>query len=166
MGHQLQLTTHRRKQEEVRLQAAEMFEQGLRQADVVRALRVSRSAVSRWHTAWRQGGREALEARPNTGRPSRLSDAQKEQLQDELLKGPRAHGHETEIWTVARIGRLIHKLFGVRYHNSHVWLLMTKLGWSCQKPARRAKQRDEKAIEKWRKVRWPKIKRGHCGRAP
>jgi transposase len=87
-------------------------------------------------------------------------------LEDELLKGPRAHGYETELWTLARIGKLIPKLFGVRYHNSHVWVLMTKLGWSCQKPARRAKQRDEAEVESWHKVRWPKIKRGHSGQAP
>ena len=165
MGHNGQLTTFRRRQEQVRLQAAVMFDQGVQQAEVVRALGVSRSAVSKWHTAWREGGREAREARPNTGRPSRLTDAQLDQLEDELLKGPRAHGYETELWTLARIGKLITKLFGVRYHNSHVWLLMTKLGWSCQKPARRAKQRDEEAIESWRKVRWPKIKRGHSGQA-
>lgn len=143
-----------------------MFDQGVQQAEVVRALGVSRSAVSKWHTAWREGGREALEARPNTGRPSRLTDAQLDQLEDELLKGPRAHGYETELWTLARIGKLIPKLFGVRYHNSHVWVLMTKLGWSCQKPARRAKQRDEAEVESWHKVRWPKIKRGHSGQAP
>jgi transposase len=148
------------------LQAAVMFDQGVQQAEVVRALGVSRSAVSKWHTAWREGGREALEARPNTGRPSRLTDAQLDQLEDELLKGPRAHGYETELWTLARIGKLIPKLFGVRYHNSHVWVLMTKLGWSCQKPARRAKQRDEAEVESWHKVRWPKIKRGHSGQAP
>jgi transposase len=165
MGHNGQLTTFRRRQEQVRLQAAVMFDQGVQQAEVVRALGVSRSAVSKWHTAWREGGREALEARPNTGRPSRLTDAQLDQLEDELLKGPRAHGYETELWTLARIGKLIPKLFGVRYHNSHVWVLMTKLGWSCQKPARRAKQRDEAEVESWHKVRWPKIKRGHSGQA-
>ena len=97
MGQQLQLTTHRRRQEEVRLQAGEMFEQGLRQAEVVRALGVSRSAASKWHTVWQEGGREALLARPNTGRPSRLNDAQKEQLEEDLLKGPRAHGYATEL---------------------------------------------------------------------
>jgi len=166
MGHNGHLTTFRRRQEQVRLQAAGMFDEGAQQAEAVRALGVSRSAVSKWHTAWQEGGREALKARPNTGRPSRLTDAQRAQFEDELLKGPRAHGYETELWTIARIGKLIHKLFGVRYHLSHVWLMMTKLGWSCQKPARRAKQRDEEAIESWRKVRWPKIKRGHSGPAP
>lgn len=162
MVHPAKLTALRRRQEALRLQAAEMFQQGVRQANIVRALGVSRSAISKWHTAWQAGGRQALLARPNKGRPSRLTDGQKAQLEEELLKGPRAHGYQTELWTIARIGKLIHKLFAVRYHNSHVWLMMTQLGWSCQKPARRAKQRDEAAIEGWRKVRWPKIKRGHC----
>jgi transposase len=166
MGHNGHLTTFRRRQEQVRLRAAEMFNQGVQQAEVVRTLGVSRSAVSKWHTAWQERGREALEARPNTGRPSRLTDAQHDRLEQELLRGPRAQGYETELWTIARIGKLVTKLFGVRYHNSHVWLVMTKLGWSCQKPARRAKQRDEEAIENWRKVRWPRIKKGHSRQAP
>jgi len=143
-----------------------MFNQGVQQAEVVRTLSVSRSAVSKWHTAWQEKGREAQEASPNTGRPSRLTDAQHDRLEQELLRGPRAQGYETELWTIARIGKLVTKLFGVRYHNSHVWLVMTKLGWSCQKPARRAKQRDEEAIENWRKVRWPRIKKGHSRQAP
>ena len=68
MGHNGHLTTFRRRQEQVRLQAAVLFDQGVRQAEVVRALGVSRSAVSKWHTAWQERGREALEARPDGGR--------------------------------------------------------------------------------------------------
>lgn len=160
MGHQRQLTAHRRRQEQVRLRAAGMFGQGMKQVEVVRALGVSRSAVSKWHAAWEQGGWEALKARRNPGRPSRLTEAQRQALEEALLAGPRAHGYDTELWTVARIGKLIRKLFGIRYHDSHVWWLLRRLGWSCQKPARRAKQRDEAAIEGWRKERWPALKRG------
>jgi transposase len=164
MGRTQRLTAYRRDQERVRMQAAEMFEQGARQAKVVRALGVSRSAVSRWHTAWVSGGREALVGRRPSGRPARLTPEQRQALEEALLEGPRAHGYETQLWTVPRIGKLIHKLFGVRYHDNHVWWLLGRMGWSCQKPARQAKQRDETAIEGWRKVEWPAIKRGLCAK--
>ena len=143
-----------------------MFEQGARQAEVVRALGVSRSAASKWHTAWKAGGKQALTARRNPGRPPRLTDAQRRALEQELLKGPKAHGYVTELWTLERIRRIIHDRFGVWYHEAHVWRLLGRMGWSCQKPARRAKQRDEAAIERWRKERWPAIKRGPCAPEP
>jgi transposase len=155
-----QLTTHRSNQEQQRLAAARMFEQGARQAEVVAALGVSRGAVSKWHAAWEVGGAQALAARRNPGRPPKLAETQRQTLEQELLRGPQAHGYTTELWTLARIRRLIHDLFGVWYHEAHVWRLLGGLGWSCQKPARRAKQRDEAAIEHWRKVRWPQVKKG------
>lgn len=144
------------------MRAAGMFEQGARQADVVKALGVSRAAVSKWHAAWQRGGREALAGRRAPGRRSKLTSEQRQVLEQELLTGPKAHGYATELWTLARIGELIHKLFGVRYHEAHVWWLLRRMGWSCQKPARQAKQRDEEAIQRWRKVRWPAVKKGLC----
>jgi len=143
-----------------------MFEQGARQADVVKALGVSRSAVSKWYAAWQRGGREALAARRASGRPSKLTVEKRQILEQELLRGPKAHGYATELWTLSRIRQLIHKLFGVRYHEAHVWWLLRRLGWSCQKPARQAKQRDEEAIQRWRKERWPALKRGPCRAEP
>jgi transposase len=137
-----------------------MFEQGARQAEIVRALNVSSSAVSKWHTAWKAGGAEALAGRRNPGRPAELSAEQLQLLEQELLRGPRAHGYETELWTLSRVGRLIGRLFGVRYHDGHVWRVLGRMGWSCQKPARRAKQRNEDAIQRWRKEEWPAAKKG------
>jgi transposase len=139
-----------------------MFEQGARQAEVVRALGVSRSAVSKWHAAWAAGGQAALAARRGSGRPPKLREEQRKELEQELLRGPEAQGYATELWTLKRIRRLIHDRFGVWYHEAHVWWLLRRMGWSCQKPARQAQQRDEAAIERWRKERWPAIKRGPC----
>jgi transposase len=161
-----QTTAERRAQEQKRQQAAAMFEAGARQAEVVAALGASRSAVSKWHTAWANGGAAALAARQASGRPPKVTSEQLVSLEQELLRGPKAHGYATELWTLARIRRLIHDLFGVWYDTAHVWWLLGRMGWSCQKPARRAKQRDEAAIERWRKERWPKIKKGPCGAAP
>lgn len=88
-----------------------------------------------------------------------------EQLREELLKGPPAHGYATELWTLPRIGKLIEKRFGVRYHPGHLWWLLRRMGWSCQKPARQAKERDEAAIRAWREKRWPAPERGLCAEA-
>jgi transposase len=128
MGQEHQLTKHRRDQEQVRLQAARMFGQGARQSDVVKALGVSRSAASKWHAAWKAGGAEALAARRNPGRPSKLTPEQLQQLEQELLKGPLAHGYATQLWTLERIRRLIHSLFGLWYHEAHVWWLLQRMG--------------------------------------
>jgi len=148
----------------MRFQAAGMFEQGLRQRDVVRRFGVARSTASKWYQMWREGGREAMRSHRASGRPRRLTDDQLQQLEEELLKGPQAHGHITDLWTLPRIAKLIKKVFGVRYHPGHVWWLMRRMGWTCQKPSRRAKERDEEAIRKWREERWPRLKRGHCAK--
>lgn len=160
MGQVKPLTTQRRQQEQVRLQAAAMLEQGARQAEVVRALGVSRSAVSKWHAAWAAGGPAAVAGRHPPGRPPKLTAAQRQDLERALLEGPKAHGYTTELWTLERIRRLIHTRFGVWYHEAHVWRLLRQMNWSCQKPTRQAKQRDEAAIERWHRERWPALKRG------
>jgi len=161
-----QTRAQRQEQEHKRQQAAAMFEAGARQAQVVTALGASRSAVSRWHTAWLAGGPAALAARRATGRPPKVSPEQLLTLEQELLRGPTAHGYATELWTLERIRRLIHELFGVWYDPAHVWRLLGRMGWSCQKPARRAKQRDEAAIARWHKERWPQVKKGPGGAGP
>jgi len=84
-----------------------------------------------------------------------------------LLKGALAAGYSTDLWTLERIGRVIEQQYHVTYHPAHVWKLMRSLGWSCQKPERRALQRDERAIAHWKRYRWPHIKkRSAAGSAP
>ena len=100
-----------------------------------------------------------MQARPIPGHPPRLSPAQKKKLEQVLLAGPLAAGSKTDLWTLKRIAKIIKRLFGIPYHPSHVWKILTELGWSCQKPERRATQRDEKAISHWKRYIWPKIKK-------
>jgi transposase len=76
-----------------------------------------------------------------------------------LLAGPTAAGYASDLWTLPRIAKLIQERFGVKYHPGHIWHLMRKLGWSCQKPAKRAKERHEAAIHSWLRERWPRVKR-------
>jgi transposase len=152
--------------ERVRLQAARMFEQGASQGEVVRRLGTSRQNVSRWHARWQQGGRAALRAAGRAGRRPQLSRTQRRQLERALLKGARSHEFDTDLWTLGRIAVVIERLTGVRHHPSHVWRVLRQMGWSVQRPARRAAERDEAAIQRWVKQDWPRIrqKRPPAGR--
>lgn len=149
----------------VRYLAADLFEKGLSNAEIARRLGVARQSVCRWHKAWLEGGEAGLKV-GTPGRESRLSDQQWQDIQDALVEGPAKNGYDTEFWTLERIADLIEKIAGIRYHPSHIWKLLTKLGWSYQKPERVAKQRDEEAIIRWKVERWPQIKRGHKKMVP
>jgi len=132
---------------------------GWLQADIAAALDVSKGSVSKWLAAARRGGPEALRARPIPGRPARLSEQQKQRLPELLWEGPEAHGFRGEVWTCARAAKAIEQACGVRYHKDHVSRLLKSLGWTPQVPARRAVQRDEAAIERWRAEVWPELKK-------
>lgn len=93
------------------------------------------------------------------GRPSKLSNEQLQQLEQELLRGAYAHGYAEDYWTLERIGHVIWELFGIRYVPSGVWHVMDRMGWSSQKPQRLAIQRDEEAIVSWKRRVWPRIKK-------
>ena len=142
-----------------RRQAMALIDRGMRSAAVARAVGVSRASVTRWRQAYAAGGAEAMAAKPHPGGPSRLTDAQRKRLVRMLLQGPRKHGYGTELWTLARVAQLIAVKFGVEYHPSAVWHILRAMGWSCQKPERRARERDESAIETWRQEQWPDIKK-------
>lgn len=148
---------------EVRRQiAGRMLEQGYRQSDVANVVGVSLSSVKRWKRAMRSaGGLQALRSKPHPGKKPRLDDSQKRQLVKILLAGPRACGYPTDLWTCRRVREVVARRFGVEYHGAHVWRLLRGLGWSCQKPEQRARERDERAIRRWRKSDWPRIKKEH-----
>lgn len=142
-----------------RLQAAALFAQDMRPAEVGRALGVSKQSASRWHTAWQRDGTAALTSKGSTGVKPRLCDADLRRVEQALLEGASAHGFTGELWTLARIGQLIQRLTGVRYHPGHLWaVLHQRLGWSVQRPLRRALERDEHAIARWVAQDWPRIK--------
>ena len=142
-----------------RRHAIHLLDSGRHLSAVARQVQCAKSSVSRWWAAYKRGGAKGLQARPIPGRPCRLSPAQKRTLASRLLKGALAEGYHTDLWTLERIAQLIHKQFRVRYHPHHVWWLLRGMGWSCQKPERRALQRDERAIARWKQARWPHIKK-------
>jgi transposase len=150
-----------------RLRAAELFAAGVRQAEVARQLEVSAQAVNVWHARWKQGGTDALRSRGPSGPAPRLLDAQLACVEQALLDGATAHGFVGELWTLDRIALIIERLTGVQHHPAHVWaLLRHRLGWSVQRPRRRAAERDQEAIDRWVKKRWPAIKQTPNGAEP
>jgi transposase len=142
-----------------RRQAAEMFRRGEKQAEVARQLRVSRQAVSRWYRDWKAGGVRALKRAQRAGRPPKLSAAQLRRVERWLLKGAVANGFATELWTLQRVGKVMERETGVTYHQGHVWKILQLLGWSLQRPAKKPRERDDEALEQWRRERWPKVKK-------
>jgi transposase len=145
--------------EERRLHAAELFAQHVHQAEVARTLGVSRQTVSRWYQRWQADGTAGLASRGAPGRTPRVSDAQLAQAEQALLEGAKAHGFDTDLWTLDRVATVIWRLTGVRHHPAQVWrLLRHRLDWTRQRPARRAVERDEQAIRQWVAGDWPRIK--------
>ena len=145
--------------EKRRRQAIQLLKAGKNLPAVARALSASVSSVFRWLRTYQEKGSRGLRPQPTPGRPPRLSKSQKSQLAKVLLKGPRASGYRTDLWTLKRVAKVIDQEFGVQYHPCHVWKLLASIGWSCQKPERRALQRDEEEIAHWKRYRWPHIKK-------
>ncbi len=150
-----------------RLRAAELFAQGRSQAEVARELDVSRQSASRWHAGWQAEGATGLQSRGPTGRRPKVADEQLAAIEQALLEGALAHGFPTDVWTLERIAVVIQGLTGVQLSNPSVWrLLRGRLGWSVQRPARQAKERDEEAIQHWVAHEWPRIKKGPAQNRP
>lgn len=149
-----------------RLHAARLFERGeLTQAQIARQLKVSRQSVSLWHASWKRGGAKALAARGPLGRPFRLTARQIETLKQALLAGAEAAGFSGELWTIERVRALIQRRFGVRYGHSGAWKLLGNLGFSSQRPARVAAERDPKGARNWQRE-FRGVKKTPASRAP
>lgn len=134
--------------------------------EIARRLGCHASSVMRWRKAFRSRGPEGLKAKPAPGRPPKLRRPQRRRLVRLLAQGALAHGHRTEWWTTQRMAGLSEQHFGIRYHRNHVGKLLHPAGWSHQKPERRAIERDEKAIARWKQTVWPRIKKTPRGWPP
>jgi transposase len=141
-----------------RLKAGRLLLKGVAQAEVARRCAVSRPTVFEWKQKLEQGGLDALRNRVR-GRPPRLDKDRCQQLAQLLLAGARSQGYATELWTLPRIAKLIEEHFGYSYSISQVSRLLSAMGWSSQRPEKRALQRDEKAIRQWKAKRWPALKK-------
>ncbi len=147
--------------EQRRMEAGRLLKRGLSQAEVARRVNVSRESVRRW---WNQiaihGSRQALKKAGRAGRKPKLALDELKQLEEILRAGPEKSGFSNGLWTLDRVARVIQERFGVDYHAGHVWrILRMKLGWSCQRPVGRARERNEFAIKYWKENVWPALKK-------
>jgi transposase len=151
--------------EERRMRAADLFECDVSPAEIARQVGVSHQIVSDWRAAWRRTGRAGLRAAGRAGRLPKLSREQLAGVEVELAKGAEANGYATDLWTLKRVAEVIQRLTGVSYHPARVWYILRQgLGWSWQRPARRATERNDEAIHQWVKKRWPAVKKGRGAR--
>ncbi len=149
----------RARREQVRLAAADQIEAGASDREVATRFRVTRMSVNRWRRALAAGGRAALASKGPGGGPCKLTGAQVRELEAVLEAGPAAWGwDEDQCWTLARIAEVVRRRFGVIYTLAGLDLLLHRIGWSVQVPARQAAERDEAAIAAWREEAWPVIK--------
>ena len=149
----------RARREQVRLAAADVIEAGASDREVARRFRVTRMSANRWRRALAAGGRAALLSKGPGGGPAKLSPAQVRELEAVLAAGPAAWGwDEDQCWTLARIAEVVRRRFGVEYTLAGLDLLLHRIGWSVQVPARQATERNEAAIAAWKEVTWPVIK--------
>jgi transposase len=147
----------RRRRERVRLEAVERFGQRAPAAVIAAELRVSERSVRRWRQAWLAGGVAGLASRGQAAR-CRLDEGQLAVLDAALDAGPLAAGWNDQRWTLARVRDLVARKFGVQYTVPGIWYLLRRRGWTAQIGARRAIERDDGAVEVWRKETWPRIK--------
>lgn len=139
--------------------AVELFNEGLRICEVAQLVGVSHTSVRRFVNAFKLKGADGLNPIPHPGKVCKLSEDDLAKLKNMLCQGARLHGYLTELWTLERVVALIHRHFGIKYHFTSVWHILRKLGFSCQKPERRAREADDQAIENWRDDEWPRIKK-------
>jgi transposase len=146
--------------------AVALRKQGFTIRQVANVIGCVPSSVVRWEQLFDDDGAAGLNPKPQkSGAKPRLSDGQRERLRDALLEGARAHGWSNELWTLSRVAKLIEREFGVGYHISHVHRMLGRMGFSAQKPARRAREQSLEAVEAFRKRRWRAIKKKRVGRA-
>lgn len=144
--------------EERRLAAARLFARGRRdQSGIARELGVSRQSVSRWFATWRADGRAGLKARAKTGRPPKIDAARWARLEAVLARGAVAAGFDTERWTLRRVAAVAERTLGVRQHFRSFSRLLHARGWTPQRPATQAKERDEALVRAWLKRDWPAL---------
>lgn len=145
--------------EKRRLKAGTLFAQGKTQAWVARHFFVSTPTTNAWCAAWKKEGNKGLLAKGRPGAPPKLSKKELKKVEASLMRGPRYHGYETELWTLERIAKLIKKETKVSYHPGHVRKILGDLGWTSQKPETRARERNEKNIRQWVRDTFPRIQK-------
>lgn len=152
--------------EERRKRVITFLKQNLSLHEIARRMGCHANSVLRWRDAFQDGGEKALKAKPVSGRPPKLTAKQKKRLVRLLTQGPWHTATGPSLWTTQRIAELIERQLGVKYHRNHVGKLLHQIGWSHQKPERRAIERNEVAIKKWKQSVWPRVKKRRKAGSP
>src|SRR5574337_1762655 len=140
-----------------RVIAARLFERGMPLTEVAAIVGSSVSSAHRWRGAWKHGSK--LRSKRHPGRTPKLSAHQRTELIAALTRGTRCWGYAPDGWTGPLVRDMIQRLFDVEFHPEYVPRLLRRLGWSPQKPERRARERDEAEIAGWRRETWPRLKK-------
>ena len=142
------------------MQAARLLEKGYPEAEVARRVGAHRQSVNRWAKHLATQGRVGLKRAGRAGRKPRLTPLDLARIEARLKAGPEAAGYGSALWTAWRVADLIERECGVTFTPGHVWrILRDGLGWSPQRPAGRALERNEAAIRRWKRQRWPELKK-------
>ena len=141
-----------------RVLAGQLMLAGQTPAQAAKAVGVARQTAYTWKARLEEGGLEALRSMA-TGRPAQLDKGQRDALATALRQGAMAHGFGTQLWTLKRVRALIERLYGVQFSEVHVWRLLGSMGFSSQKPDRRAIERDDLAVLEWKRKTWPALKK-------
>ena len=142
-----------------RLRAGRMLLAGKRPAEVALAVGVARQTMYTWKRLLDEGGIAALRAVPGRGRPAKLDEAQLEEVRRVVLQKPTEHGFGTDLWTLKRVGSVIKRLYCVQFGQTQIWRILGALGFSAQKPEKRAIERNEDAVRQWKRRTWPGLKK-------
>lgn len=159
--HILSLSRKRDRQalERRRFKAIKLHKKGFSQYRIAKDLGVSFEAVSNWVEVYEQQGLKGLKTQGSPGPKSQLTDNDRKKLKAAILKGPEAFGYDTGIWTLQRIAAVIRKLTETTFQTTQTWRIVTALGFSCQKPIARAKERNEAKIQSWKLNSFPRLKK-------
>ena len=147
-----------------RLKAGRMLLVGKSCAEAALAVGVARQTVYTWKRLLDVGGIDALRAVPEPGRPSQLDESQLAALRVALMRSPTEQGFGTELWTLKRVGAVIERMHGVRFGQTQVWRILGSLGFSPQKPEKRAIERNDDAVRSWKRNTWPALKKSPARR--
>lgn len=148
-----------------RVRAGRLLQKGKTPAEIALDVGVARQTVYTWRALFNEGGIDALRGVPLRGRPTKLNELQREELRRAILQNPTEHGFGTELWTLKRVGVVIKRLHGVSFSLAQIWRILGSLGFSPQKPDKRAIERNEDVVRSWKRSKWPALKKKPSERA-
>lgn len=142
-----------------RVKAGRLLLKGQTPAEVAKIVGAPRQTVYRWLDVLREHGIDGLRIMNKGGRRSRMTPEQVSELREALVAGPIACGYGTDLWTLKRVRLLIEKRFGIAYSDVHVWRILGAMGFSSQRPEKRAAERNEQSVVDWKRRTWPSLKK-------